>query len=155
VSEPTTAEDRRVWRIPPAGPALTLLVVTGLAALNIYGHPTTAVRAFTIGLGLIGLGTAITSLRLFLVVDHEGVAVRHLTKESWLPWDDIQRVEVVTGTRVFAGATTANTIRVVRNDGSYVDVPPSLVQPSKPTNKRQALARLERIVHEIEGFRVA
>ncbi len=153
MSEPTTAEDHRVWRIPPAWPAATLLVVTAFAALNIYGHPTTATRVLTIGLALVGLVTAIMWLRLYLAVDHEGIGVRHLYSESWTPWAEIERVEVVTGTKVLAGASTANTIRVIRNDGSYVDVPPSLLQPSKPTNKRSAFARLGQIATEIESFR--
>ena len=153
MTEPTTAEDHRVWRIPPAWPAATLLVVTAFAALNIYGHPTTTTRVLTIGLGLVALVTAVTWLRLCLAVDHEGIAVRHLRNESWTPWAEIERVEVVTGTKVLAGASTANTIRVVRNDGSYIDVPPSLVQPAKPTNKRSAFARLGRIATEIEAFR--
>jgi Bacterial PH domain len=155
VADPATGDDeRQVWRIPPALPALTLLVVSAMAAINIYGRPTTPVRVFTVGLGLVCLLTAIAWLRMYLVVDHEGIALRHLTAESWLPWSDIARVEVVSAAKVFAGVSSSNTIRIVRHDASYVDVPPSLTQPAKPTGKRKAAALLDQVAREIETFRV-
>jgi hypothetical protein len=91
---------------------------------------------------------------MYLVVDDQGIAVRHFTVESFTAWPDIARVEVVTGARVLAGVTTANTVRIVRQDASYVDVPPSLLQPAKPTSKRQAAARLDQIARQIETFRM-
>ena len=139
MADPETSDDeRQVWRIPPALPAVTLLVVSAMAAINIYGHPTTPVRVFTIGLGLVCLLTAISWLRMYLVVDHEGIALRHLTAESWLPWSDIARVEVVSGAKVFAGVSSSNTIRIVRHDASYVDVPPSLTAAGQAHGKAQS-----------------
>jgi hypothetical protein len=136
----------RSWRVPPVLPALTLLVVSATAALNIYSHPTAPARYFTIVLGLVCLGAAVSWLRMSLVANNEGVGVRHLRSEVWTPWPDIDRVEVVSHVR------GANTIRIARRNGTFVDVPPSLLQPALPTSKPRARARLDGIAREINAL---
>jgi hypothetical protein len=144
VDDSATGEDRRqIWKVPPALPAVTLLLVSGVAALNIYGHPTPPARVFTLALGAVGLGAAISWLRMYLVADDEGVGVRHLRREVWTGWRDIDRVEVVTHVR------GANTIRIARRNGNFVDVPPSLLQPALPMSKPRAIARLDGIARQI------
>jgi hypothetical protein len=140
-------QHRLVWRVPPALPAVLLLLVSGAAALNIYGHPSQPVRLFTIGLGLICLVVAIGWLRMYLVADEDGVEVRELRRVSSIEWPEIDRVEVVYGVR------GGNTVRVTRHDGSFVDVPPSLLQPARPTSKPRAEAQLKMIAREIEQLR--
>ncbi|MDQ1743994.1 MAG: hypothetical protein QOE23_2333 [Pseudonocardiales bacterium] len=136
------------WRVPPYQPALLMLLVCGSAALNIYGHPSQTVRVVTLALGALALGMAVAALRMCLVVDDDGVLVRYLLRPAWLPWSEIARVEVVPDVR---GAAS---IRFVRHDGSYVDVPPSLLQPSRPTAKPRALAQLNSIGNQLEARRI-
>jgi hypothetical protein len=135
------------WRVPPYQPALLMLLVCGVAALNIYGHPSQTVRLLTLALGAIALALAGFALRMYLGVDAEGVVVRYLLRPTWLPWAELARIEVVSDVR------GSNTVRLVRHDGSYVDVPPSLLQPSTPTSKPRALARLTSIGNQLEARR--
>jgi len=136
------------WRVPPYQPALLMLLVCAVAALNVYGHPSQTVRVVTLAVGSLALGLAVLALRMYLGIDEDGVVVRHLLRPSWLAWSEIARVQVVPDVR------GASTIRFFRRDGSYVDVPPSLLQPSKPTSKPRALARLEAISNQIEARRI-
>ena len=137
------------WRVPPYQPALLMLVVCAVAALNIYGHPSQTVRVVTLALGALALALAVFALRMYLRVDAEGVVVRYLLRPSWLAWSEIARVEVVSGVR------GSDTVRLVRHDGSYVDVPPSLLQPGRPTSKPRALAQLTSIGNQIEARRAS
>ena len=141
-------DDPLSWRVPPYQPALLMLLVCGVAALNIYGHPSQTVRIVTLALGVLALAMAVAALRMYLLVDDEGVLVRYLLRPAWLPWSEIARVEVVSDVR------GADSIRLVRHDGSYVDVPPSLLQPSRPTSKPRALAQLTSIGNQIETRRI-
>lgn len=135
-------------RVPPYQPALLILLVCGSAALNIYGHPSQTVRVVTQALAALALGLAVLALRMYLQVDAEGVLVRYLLRPVWLPWPEIARVEIVSDVR------GADTIRLVHHDGSYVDVPPSLLQPARPTSKPHALAQLTSIGNQIEARRI-
>ncbi len=135
------------WRVPPYQAALLILFVSAVAALNIYGSPSAPVRTVTLAFGAVALGLAVVALRMYLVVDDDGIAVRHILRQNWLPWSDIARVDVVSEVR---GAAT---VRLTRADGTCVDVPPSLLQPSKPTSKPRALARLNAISNQIEARR--
>lgn len=135
------------WRVPPYQPALLMLLVCGAAALNVYGQPSESVRVLTLALGALALGLAVLGLRMYLGVDAEGVVVRYLRRPVWLGWPEIARVEVVSGVR------GSDTVRFVRHDGTYVDVPPSLLQPSKPMSKPRAAARLNSIGNQIEACR--
>lgn len=135
------------WRVPPYQPALLMLLVCGAAALNIYGHPSETARVLTLALGALALGLAVLALRMYLAVDSEGAVVRYLGRPAWLSWPEIARVEVVSNVRGSA------TVRFVRRDGSYVDVPPSLLQPATPMSKPRAAARLNGICNQIEARR--
>ena len=135
------------WRVPPYQPALLMLVVCGVAAWNIYGHPSETARVLTLTLGAAVLAAAVLALRMYLGVDADGVVVRYLRRPVWLPWSQVARVEVASGVR------GSDTVRLVRHDGSYVDVPPSLLQPATPTSKPRALARLNGIANQIEARR--
>lgn len=140
-------EQPLAWRVPPYQPALLMLVVCAVAALNIYGHPSQTVRAVTVALGALACALAVLALRMYLRVDADGVVVRYLLHPSWLAWSQIARVEIVPDVR------GSETVRFVAVDGSYVDVPPSLLQPAKPTSKPRASARLNGILHQIEARR--
>ena len=135
------------WRVPPVQTALLILIACPCAAVNIYAHPGTTVRIVTLIVGVAALVTAFASLRMYLVVDDEGVALRFLGREQWLPWSEIDRVEVVAGVR------GSETIRFFRTDGSYADAPPSLLQPAKPTGRPAARRMLRDTLRRIEARR--
>ena len=134
-----------IWRVPPYQPAVLLLLVCAAAALNIYGHPSATVRLVTLALGVVAFGFAVVALRMHLIADDDGVAVRYLRSEAWLPWPTVAQIEVVDDVR------GASTMRVTRADGTHVDVPPSLLQPGKPTSKRTAQAQLENVVRQVKA----
>jgi hypothetical protein len=135
-------------RVPPYQPALLMLVVCAAAALVLYGHPSDTTRYLALMAGTVALLLAVFALRMYLIVDDEGIEVRYLWRPAWLPWSEIARVEVVSGVR------GSDTVRVVRHDGTYVEVPPSLLQPSVPTSKPRALARLQSVGNQIEARRI-
>ena len=136
------------WRVSPVATALLILLACPCAAVNIYAHPSTTVRSVTLLIGAAALATAYASWRMYLVVDDEGVALRYLTRAQWLPWSEIDRVEIVSGVR------GSETIRFVRLDGTYADAPPSLLQPVKPTGRPAARRMLQDVLHRIEARRV-
>ena len=135
------------WRVSPVATALLILLACPCAAVNIYAHPSTAVRTVTLVLGAAALVTAFATVRMYLVVDGEGVALRYLGRGQWLPWSQIDRVEIAGGVR------GSETIRFVRRDGTYADVPPSLLQPVKPTGRPAARRMLRDILRRIEARR--
>jgi hypothetical protein len=140
--------ERLAFRFSPAQTALLILVACPCAAVNLYAHPSPPFRGITIAIGLSALVLAVVTYRMYLVVDDEGVALRYLGREQWLPWGQIDRVEIVTGVR------GSETIRFVRRDGSYLDAPPSLLQPTRPTARPAARRRLQEILQRIEARRV-
>ena len=135
------------WRVSPVVTALLILLACPCAAVNIYAHPSGTVRAVTLIFGIAALAAAFACARMYLVVDDEGVALRYLTREQWLPWSDIDRVEIVSGVR------GSDTIRFVRRDGSHADTPPSLLQPAKPTRRPAARRMLQDALRRIEARR--
>lgn len=135
------------WRISPVQIALLILIATPCAAINLYWHPNPATRAVTLAIGVVALVMAFASFRMYLVVDDEGIAVRYIRREEWLPWDEVAELEVVSGVR------GSDTIRIRRTDGGHVDVPPSLLQPSKPTARPVARKLLEDAARLIEERR--
>ena len=150
MAEPAGEQDSQlVWRIPAYQPAVLMLVLVGAAALNIYGHPSTVVRIPTLALGLFCGALAITALRLQLVATDDGVAVRQLVGEQWIPWSELAEIEVVPNVR------GAPTVRLNRIQGSFVDVPPSLLQPTKPTAKHVVMRSLDTVVIQLEQRRAA
>jgi hypothetical protein len=140
---PEDSSQARAWRVPPAQPAILVLVTTAAAALNIYGHPDPGLRAFSLGMGALCLGTAIFWLRTVLYVDDEGIAVRTWRRERFVPWSEVERVEVANAIK------GGRTVRVVTLGGQLVDVPPSLLQPIRPTSKPKAESQLKDVVRAL------
>jgi hypothetical protein len=134
-------------RVPPGVAALLILLACPCAAVNLYAHPSGTVRVVTLVLGAAFLVTAYAVVRFYLVVDDDGAGVRDLVHTHWLPWSEVDRVEVASRVR------GSDTIRFVRRDGGHVDVPPSLVQPVKPTGRPAARRMLEDLRRQIEARR--
>ncbi|MFI6077806.1 PH domain-containing protein [Actinoplanes sp. NPDC051343] len=137
-----------IYRIGPGQTAALILVAVACFVPALYFHPSSAVRVVLIVVALGALALAAVTRWMFVVVDDEGVAVRYLGREQWLPWTEITEIEVVAGVR------GSDTIRFSRADGTWVDAPPSLLQPSRPTGKPAARRRLEEIRRQIESRRV-
>ena len=93
------------------------------------------------------LPLATFALRLQLIANDDGIAVRQLLGEAWLPWAQLADLEVVPDVR------GAPTLRLNRVDGTFVDVPPSLVQPSKPTGKLRARGQLDGPARQLRARR--
>ena len=138
-----------VWRIPSYQPAALMLVLVVAAALNIYAHPAVVVRIPTLAIGLLCGGLAIAALRLQMIATDEGISVRQMLGEQWLAWPELAEVEVVPNVR------GAPTVRLNRVDGTYVDVPPSLLQPTKPTAKHIVMRNLDTVAGQLEQRRRA
>jgi len=134
------------WRIPPWQPALLFLIAAGCAAANAYVHVSVVIRIVTIVVGVAALAMGIAAARMYLVVDDEGIGVRRLWRERSLDWYDISRVSVVE-----RGFDTL-TLRIVSRDGRYLDVPQSLVMPSRPTGKSRVRAQLGDIARRIQAY---
>lgn len=134
------------WRIPAWQPALLFLVAAGCAAANAYAHLSAPTRAITIAVGAVALAMGIGAVRMYFVVDDEGVGVRRLGRERALDWDDISEVSVIE-----RGFDTL-TLRVISRDGRYLDVPQSLLMPSRPTGKARVRAQLGDIARQIESY---
>jgi|SRR5919201_3765323 hypothetical protein len=132
-----------VLRIPPWQTALLFLITAVCAAVNLYSSPSFLIRGFTITIGLLAFGAAIASLRLYLVVDEEGIGVRSLLHEASVDWPDISEIEVVHSTYNRLG------LRVVRSDGSFVTIPSSLVLPTKPSSIPRVNAQLGELARRI------
>ncbi len=138
---------RYVRRIHPAQPAVLLLVISALAFVDLYLSPSTGLRVFSLLLIAALLVMVVTSLRMYLVADHEGIAIRFVRDEVWIPWSEIDRIDVATGVR------GSGTVRIQRRDGTHADVPPSLLQPLKPTTVPKAMSQLRYVVNALEGLR--
>jgi hypothetical protein len=136
-----------IYRIGAGQTAALILVAVVCLVPALYFHPSPAVRVVLVVLALAALALAALSRWMYVVVDDEGVAVRYLGRERWLPWPEVARVEVVSGVR------GSDTIRFGRPDGTFVDAPPSLLQPSKPMGKPAARRRLDEIRRQIESRR--
>jgi Bacterial PH domain len=134
------------WRIPPWQPALLFLIAAGCAAANAYVHVSVVVRIVTIVVGVAALAMGIFAVRMYFVVDDEGVGVRRLWRERSLDWDDIAEVSVIR-----RGFDTL-TLRVISHDGRYLDVPQSLLMPSRPTGKARVRAQLGDVARRIEAY---
>jgi hypothetical protein len=84
-----------------------------------------------------------------LVATEDGIAVRRVVGERWVPLSELGQVEVVPNVR------GAPTVRLNRIDGSYVDIPPSLLQPTKPTAKHVVMRNLDTVAGQLEQRRRA
>ncbi|MBT0773850.1 PH domain-containing protein [Kineosporia sp. J2-2] len=147
------ADDRQtpvpplVRRIPVQLSAFLVLVVCVCAFVAIYLDVSPVARGI---LGVVAAGlfaVAMGCLRMYLEVDDEGVAVRYLLRERWATWPQIERVEIASGIK------GSESIRVVLKGGDLIDVPPALLQPTAPTSRPRALARLRGTLAEIEARR--
>lgn len=138
-------QELQVWRIPAYQPALLMLVLVAAAALNIYAHPSVTLRIVSLAIGLGCAGLAVAALRLHLVCTPEAISVQQLRKHEWVEWPELDSVEVVGNVR------GAPSLRLNRVDGSYVEVPPSLLQPTKPSSKQAVLARLNQLAAQFEA----
>lgn len=135
-AHPTDPSAPLVWRVPAWQPAVMMLFACGVVALNLYSSPNTLVRVVTIGLGALAFVSAIEGLRMYLVADQYGIGFRGLLRTHNIDWSDVQSITV--RRRGLNGPT----LRITRADGSYADVPPSLMLPTKPTGTAKALAQL-------------
>jgi hypothetical protein len=134
--DPTDPAAPLVWRVPAWQPAAIMLFVCVVVVWNLYFSPSTLIRVVTIGLAAVAFISAIDGLRMYMVVDQDGVGFRGLLRTHNFDWTDIA------GISVRRGGSGGSTLRITRSDGTYADVPPSLVLPSKPTAKGTALAQL-------------
>ena len=128
-----------VRRIPPWQPALLILVATVLLALDLYGHLSVGALIMTAVIAAAALVGAAFAIRLSLIADEDGIWVRRVFRERVVLWRDLATVEAV-----YVGRNTM-TIRITRRNGSFVDVPPSLLLPTLPTKMRNA----HTIVHNL------
>ena len=73
---------------------------------------------------------------MYLVADQYGIGFRGLLRTHNIDWSDIQSITVR------RSGFNGPTLRITRADGSYADVPPSLMLPTKPTGTVKTLAQL-------------
>lgn len=126
-----------VWRIPPWQASLLILVATGLLALVLYGRFSVGAMLMMGLVAVAALSAAVFALRLLLVADDDGIWVRTALAVQVVEWGEVAAVEAVAVRR------TTVTVRINRVDGTYVDVPPSLLLPTVPTR----MATVHSIVH--------
>lgn len=134
------------WRVPPWQPALLFLIAAASAALNLYAHPSLAVRLLTIAVAVIAAVMGVLAIRMYFVVDEEGIGVRRLLRERSVEWDEFDSVAVVH--RAFDSVT----LRIVCRDGRYLDVPQSLLMPSRPTGKVRVNAQLGDLARQVTAY---
>lgn len=122
------------WRIPSWQPAALILLAAVLIAYDIYGSPGLGALLMTAVIAAAALVAAVFAMRYLLVADEDGIWVRTLFGQQLVEWTDIADIDV---THVRG---TTSTVRITKMNGTFVDVPPSLLQPTLPTNARRALA---------------
>ena len=134
--DPTDPAAPLVWRVPAWQPAVFMLFVVGIVALNLYTSPSSLIRVVTIALGIGAFVSAIDGLRMYMVVDRDGIGFRGALHTHNIDWSDLAQISVRRSG--FSGPT----LRITRGDGTYADVPPSLVLPTKPTSTGKTVAQL-------------
>jgi Bacterial PH domain len=132
-----------VLRVPPWQAAALFLITAAVAALNLYWHPSFMVRLITIAFGVLALCGAVIALRLYLVVDEQGIGVRRFFSETSVDWSDVADIEA------YRERHNKVTLRIMRMDGQAVTVPSALVLPSKPTSTPRVLAQLGDLARHI------
>lgn len=137
----------QVWRIPSWQPAALILLATVLLAYDIYGSPSVGALIMTIVITVAALVGAFLAVRFVLVADEDGIWVRSAAAQHLVEWADIHDIEV---THVRG---TTSTVRITRADGTFVDVPPSLLQPTLPTSARKALAVVSTVARRLNDLR--
>jgi Bacterial PH domain len=136
-----------IYRIGAGQTAALIVLAAACFVPVIYFDPASEFRTVLIVIGLASLALAALTRWMYLVVDDEGVAVRYTGREIWLPWSEITALEIAEKVR------GSDTVRFYRSDRTWVDVPPSLLQPSRPTGKPAARRRLEEIARQIQSRR--
>jgi hypothetical protein len=86
---------------------------------------------------------AFLAVRYLLVADEDGIWVRSAVGQHLVEWPDVADIEV---THVRG---TTSTVRITRVNGTFVDVPPSLLQPALPTGARKALAVVSTVARRL------
>jgi Bacterial PH domain len=147
--EATKGSLPQVWRIPPWQAAALLLLTTALAAIDIYARPS-AIPAFAVAfVAVSALVAAVCAIRYLLVADEDGLWVRRVASETLVAWPDVERVELTTAHR------SGMTVRITRHDGSYVDVPPSLLLPTVPTTIVKTRSRIHTVATRLNALAAA
>ncbi|HEY2273173.1 MAG TPA: PH domain-containing protein [Jatrophihabitantaceae bacterium] len=133
----------QTWRIPSWQPAALIVFATALLALDIYASLSLGPLVLTVLLAVAALATAGLAVRYQMVADDEGIWVRGVFSEELVEWRDIADIDVthVRGTTM--------TVRITRRNGKFVDVPPTLVQPTLPTGVRKARALVGDVAREL------
>jgi hypothetical protein len=139
----------QVWRIPPWQPAVLLLLTTVLAAVDIYGHPSTVAMIVAAFLAIAALVAAVCAVRYALVADEDGIWVRKVFTVTLVEWTDLAHAELTTAHR------TGMTVRITRHDDSYVDVPPSLLLPTVPTTMPKARSIIHNVAMRLNAIAAA
>jgi hypothetical protein len=131
------------WRIPSWQPAALILLATVLIAYDIYGSPSLGALLMTAVIAAAGLVGALVAVRYLLVADDDGIWVRSLFAQQLVEWRDIADIEV---THVRG---TTSTVRITCADRRFIDVPPTLLQPTLPTGARRAHAAVGAVAREL------
>ena len=133
----------QVWRIPSWQPAALILLATVLLGYDIYGSPSVGALIMTVVIALAALVSAFLAVRFLLVADDDGIWVRAAFSQHIVEWCEIAEIEVLHVRR------TTSTVRITRTNGTLVDVPPSLLQPTLPTSARTALAGVSTVARRL------
>lgn len=128
-----------VWRIPPWQPAALIVVATVLLALVLYGHFSAGPVLMMVVVAVAALVSAGLALRLLFVADDDGLWIRRSTSQQLVEWHDIASIDMVP----VRGNTV--TVRITRRNGSFADVPPTLLLPTMPTG----IAKVRSRVHAV------
>ncbi len=140
--EAATDTEPLLWHFPPTVTAVAMLVACGCAARALYGHPSLGLIIVMVVVGVAALGIGLTTARLAFWVDDRGLFVRYIRQTQFVDWADLAGVGL-------ADVRGSETIRILRHNGSAVDVPPSLLQPVLPVTKPRLTARLKVFVSQI------
>jgi Bacterial PH domain len=137
VVQPTDHTGPRInWRIHPGITAGLYLIVCALAAVTIYSPFSPGIRIIVAIFALVFLFGAVGASRIAVVADDEGIAVRTTFTTTWIDWDDVSDIVM---TERFGGTLT---LRIALRGGGGVNVPPSLVQPTRPSNRQATAAHI-------------
>jgi hypothetical protein len=133
----------QAWRIPSWQPAGLILLAAALLAYDIYGSPGLGPLLATAVIAAAALVGAAVAMRSLLVADEDGIWVRSLFRTTLVDWDDITDIDVV------HVRGTTYTVRITRRNGTVVDVPPTLLQPTLPTGARKAHAAVGTVARRL------
>jgi hypothetical protein len=139
----------QVWRISPWQALALLLLTTLLAAVDLYSDVSAMAKVAAAVVAVAALAAASCALRYLLVVDEDGIWVRRLFTVVLVEWPDVDHAEMSTARR------SGVTVRIYRHDGTYVDVPPSLVLPTLPTSIPKARYAVHHVAMRLNDIAAA